>query len=165
MDNVGNFLDICVGWPGRVHDARVLHNSQLYTKGERGDLFEDRMAIINATRVPVVVLGDPAYPLRPWLMKPFINTGSLSTEQRQFNYHLSRARVIAEHAFGHLKGRWRCLWKKLSVQVEDIPDVVGACCVLHNICQARSDSFDERWLETSQESLPVFSAPIHAQLS
>ena len=81
VDDIGNFLDICVGWPGRVHDPRVLHNSQLYTKGERGDLFEDRTAIINATRVPVVVLGDPAYPLRPWLMKPFINTGSLSTEQ------------------------------------------------------------------------------------
>ena len=81
VDDVGNFLDICVGWPGRVHGARVLHNSQLYTKGERGDLFEDRTAIINATRVPVVVLRDPAYPLWRWLMKPFINTGSLSTEQ------------------------------------------------------------------------------------
>ena len=29
---------------------------------------------------------------------------------------------------------------ELSVQVEDIPDVVGACCVLHNICHAHSDS-------------------------
>lgn len=122
VDDVGNFTDICVGWPGKVHDARVLNNSQLFAKGERGDLFEDRTAIINATRVPVVVLGDPAYPLRPWLMKPFINTGTLSTEQRQFNYRLSKARVVVEHAFGCLKGRWRCLHKKLSVHVEDIPD-------------------------------------------
>ena len=163
VDDVGNFLDICVGWPGRVHDPRVLHNSQLYTKGERGDLFEDRTAITNATRVPVVVLRDPAYPLQLWLMKPFINTGSLSTEQQRFNYHLSRARVIVEHAFGHLKGRWRCLRKKLSVQVEDIPDVVGACCVLHNICQACSDSFDEHWLYRNLPRIPpcIFSTYMH----
>ena len=83
VDDVGKFTDICVGWPGRVHDARVFHNSHLFTKGERGVIFENRFAIINSTRVPVVVLGDPAYPLRPWLMKPFINSGSLTVEQQE----------------------------------------------------------------------------------
>ncbi len=32
VDDVGNFNDICVGWPGKVHDAYVLQNSQLYAK-------------------------------------------------------------------------------------------------------------------------------------
>ena len=68
VDDVWNFTDICVSWPSRAHDAWVFHNSQLYAKGERG---EDRTAVINATRVPVVVLGDPVYPHRSWLMKPF----------------------------------------------------------------------------------------------
>ena len=53
----------------------------------------------------------------------------------------------------------RCLRKTLSVQVEDIPDVVGACCILHNICQTHGDSVDEHWLETSQEPLPAISTP------
>ena len=70
MDDIENL-------PGRVHDARMFHNSQLYTKGERGDPFEDSTAIIDATRVPAMVLADPAYPLWLWLMKQFINTGSL----------------------------------------------------------------------------------------
>ena len=55
VDDVGNFTDICVGWPGKVHDAHVLQNSQLYAKGERGHLFEERTTIINTTRVPVCV--------------------------------------------------------------------------------------------------------------
>ena len=126
VDHTGIFTDVYVGWPGRVHDARVFHNSQVYARGERGELFENRMVTINATQVPVVVLGDPAYPLRPWMMKPFINSGSLSVQQLEFNNRLSKARVVVEHAFGRLKGKWRCLRKKLSVLVDDVPDVVGA---------------------------------------
>ena len=148
VDDHANFTNIHVGYPGRVHDACVLNNSELFTKGERGDLFERRQKVIQETRVPVLVIGDPAYPLRPWLMKPYINTGALSTSQRNFNYQLSKTRVIVEHAFGRLKGRWRCLRKKLSVAIEDVPEVVGACCVLHNLCQAHGEVFDEQWLDS-----------------
>ena len=38
----------------------------------------------------------------------------------------------------------------------------GACCVLHNICQTLGDTFDEHWLESSQEpqdSLPALATP------
>ena len=35
--------------------------------------------------------------------------------------------------------------KKLSVQLEDVPDIVASCCVLHNICQIHGDNFDESW--------------------
>ena len=146
--HMGCFTDINVGWPGRVHDARVLHNSVLDTKGESGDLFHDRTVLMHGARVPVVILGDPAYPLRPRLMKPYINNGSLSPEQQEFNSRLSNAKVIVEHALGCLKGRWRCLCSKLGVHVNDIPELVGACCVLHNICQLHG-GFDEQWLDES----------------
>ena len=159
VDHMDCFTDINVGWPGRVHDTRVLHNSVLFTKGESGDLFHDRTVSVHGTRVPVVVLGDPAYPLRPWLMKSYINNGSLSPEQQEFNSRLSHARVIVvEHTFGHLKGRWRCLCSKLGVHVNDVPELVGACCVLHNICQLHGEGFDEQWLdESSQCDSPAIS--------
>ena len=40
------FQDICVGWPGRVHDARVFANSSLYDKGNNGTLFP-RVSMFN----------------------------------------------------------------------------------------------------------------------
>ena len=50
-------------------------------------------------------------------MKLYTGTG-LSQAQRQFNYRLSRARVVVECAFGRLKGRWRSLLKRSDVRVD-----------------------------------------------
>ena len=50
-------------------------------------------------------------------MKPYTGTG-LSQAQRQFNYRVSRARVVVECAFGRLKGRWRSLLKRSDVRVD-----------------------------------------------
>lgn len=149
VDNLGRFVDIYVGWPGRVHDARVFANSSLYKRGQDNTLLPDWKEKLgpNNKDVPLVILGDPAYPLLEWLMKAFPDTGHLTQHQRQFNYRLSRARVVVEHSYGKLKGRWRCLMKRLDISVVDVPEVVAACCVLHNICEVHGDSFNSEWAE------------------
>ena len=55
---------------------------------------------IRGKEIPIVILGDPAYPLLKWLMKAYPDTGHLTSEQKTFNYRLSKARVVVEHAYG-----------------------------------------------------------------
>ena len=51
-DHTLRFMDIYVGWPGSVHDARVLRNSPLYQAAD--NLFQGDTHL----------LGDSAYPLQ-----------------------------------------------------------------------------------------------------
>ena len=56
VHHVGCFTDINIGWPGHVHDARVLHNSELFSKGESGSLFHQNSMLMYGTSVPVDIL-------------------------------------------------------------------------------------------------------------
>jgi len=80
-------------------------------------------------------MADEAYP----------DSGHLTHEQKQFNYQLSKDRVVVEHCYGRLKGRWRCLLKWLDVDICDVPTVVSTCCVLH-ICEIHREAFNQEWL-------------------
>ncbi|XP_067394775.1 uncharacterized protein, partial [Emydura macquarii macquarii] len=58
VDHRGRFTDNFVGWPGKVHDARVLHNSGLFSKLQAGTFFPDQKIDIGGVEMPVVILGD-----------------------------------------------------------------------------------------------------------
>ena len=79
-----------------------------------------------------------------WL-KPYSDCGRLTARQTTFNYQLSRARIVTENAFGRLKGRWRCLLKRNDTDLKYVVQQVAACCILHNVCEIHSDSFDDSW--------------------
>ena len=85
-------------------------------------------------------LGDSAYALSNWLMKPYIDRGNLTPEERSFNIKHSTTRVVVENAFGRLKGRFRSIGKRLDLKVENACNVIAACCVLHNYCEMRNES-------------------------
>ena len=54
--------------------------------------------------IPYYIIGDDAFGLCHWLMKPFAHTAQVTWE-RIFNYRLSRARRVVECAFGILVSR------------------------------------------------------------
>ena len=59
------FLDVSTGWPGSIHDARVLRLSGVFREIENGTILTRPVTVINQTNVRPLILGDPAYPLRP----------------------------------------------------------------------------------------------------
>ena len=69
-------------------------------------------------RVRPLLLGDGAYLSTTWLFKPYPRNIRLTNIQKKFNKSLSSARVIVEKGFGLLKGRLRCLLKKLDNDIE-----------------------------------------------
>ena len=98
-------------------------------------------------------MGDSAYPLSTWLLKPF-QEGTNDPEEISFNKELSRARVSVECAFGILKGRWRILQKRLDSNIAFTNQIITACCVLHNFCIEAGDLWDEDGNE-SEDDFPV----------
>lgn len=154
VDSKYLFRDVVIGWPGSVHDARVLSNSKLYDRGCKGHLFDPNIKeTVLGVDIAPLILGDPAYPLLDWLMKGYPENQNTPSWQRHFNYRLSRARMTAEDTFGRWKGRFQRVLKRVDMSVESTCYVVAASCILHNICELRKDAFLEEWLEDIQNAV------------
>ena len=75
-------------------------------------------------------------------MKPFGESRNLTQKQKHFNFRLFRVRIVVENAIGRLKARWRRLLNQNDMQVDKVPNVITACCILHSICEIHGDTFD-----------------------
>ena len=87
------------------------------------------------------VVGGASYPLTDWVLTPYAQP-NLTWAQHAFNEKVAELRRVAVDAFARLKGRWACLQKRTEVKLQDLPVVLGACCVLHNICESRGEDMD-----------------------
>lgn len=120
--------------PGRSHDSRVLQETGLWAKFERG--FRPFKG--------AVILGDSAYPLRDWLMTPFRTTVVMTPAMQSYQRSHSRTRGIVEKAFGVLKMRFRALHTGLRVaDIDQAAHIIMAACVIHNICIEQGDDLSE----------------------
>ncbi|XP_010915201.3 protein ALP1-like [Elaeis guineensis] len=129
VDPDGVFTDVCIGWPGSMPDDQVLEKSALYQRVIGGHLRNQW------------IVGGSGYPLMDWVLVPYTQK-NLTWSQHAFNEKIGEVQRVAKEAFARLKGRWSCLQKRTEVKLQDLPVVLGACCVLHNICEMRKEELD-----------------------
>jgi len=61
----GRFLDISAGFPGSIHDSRVLRMSGLYSRVLGNDILQGSYINLNSVSVSPLIVGDSAYPIFP----------------------------------------------------------------------------------------------------
>ena len=144
VDDQYRFIWASAGFPGNSHDSIIFQSTQLYTEITVNSCIPSVAKNEGGIEIYPLLLGDSAFPFRPWMMKPFTNS-VLTPQQRNFNYRLSRARMVTEGAYGKLKGRWRVLYKKCERKRENVKIITLACVVLHNICIDKGDSAPRTW--------------------
>ena len=113
VDSKYRFVWASCGYPGNSHDSVIFQSTDLWNQIKNQEYLPKIGKKVGSLLVPPLILGDAAFPLQPWLMKPCTNANP-TLQQRYYNYRLSRARMMTEGAFGQLKGRWRDLLKDAS---------------------------------------------------
>jgi hypothetical protein len=119
---------------GSASDAQIWNGCELLEVIESKDIgFPQASPVVEGERlIPYFIIGDDAFALKPYLMKPYSKRG-LTKEEKVFNYRLSRARRIVENAFGILANRFGCFQTCMRQQPETVTDIILACCCLHNL--------------------------------
>ena len=74
----------------------------------------------------------------------FWTNAVLTKQQTNFNYRLSRARIVTEGAYGQMKGRWRVLLWKIESEPDQVKTTALACIVLHNICIEKGETLSKK---------------------
>ena len=142
-DSKGRFIDVDINWPGGTHDAKVFANSRInkaMREGKIPKLF--RVLLPGRDKVPLLLLGDPAYPRLSHCMKEY--STCYSNEDVMFNTMLRSGRNQIECAYGRLKARWQILTRAMNFKLEDIPQLIYACFVMHNYCELNNTALDEQ---------------------
>ncbi|CAH1990945.1 unnamed protein product [Acanthoscelides obtectus] len=81
---------------------------------------------------PCVILGDEAFPLKRYLMRPFPGSQVDDPANKQFNYRLDFARRIVENTFGILSQKFRIYNRRMQANPENADYIILATFVLHN---------------------------------
>ena len=110
-------------------------------------IFVAKSKIIYGVNVPVGVMGDSGFRFAKNVMKPYPFQVHPPEHEKVFNYQLSKCRRVVENAFGHLKARFRRIGKGVDNYIKNVPLILKAACILHNLLNYHNDIINHKWLE------------------
>ena len=128
------FTDVFSGFPGGSHDAYMFRWSDLFVE-EPTEIAK----LFSSTQFHIV--GDGAYPLMSYLLRPTQNKSNLPQHMNRYNRALSSYWQLIERAFGLLKGKWKLLYRGIETgDYLKVSMIATTCCVLHNFCILKGDA-------------------------
>ncbi|XP_031789426.1 protein ALP1-like isoform X1 [Nasonia vitripennis] len=139
------FIWVNIGDFGSSNDAGIFQRSDLRQALDNEEIDIPAPTYLPRTDVlcPYFIIGDGAFPLKNYLMKPYTRANNLTHEEKIVNYRLSRARLTIERAFGILTKKWRILESPVDWKLKNIETVIMALICLHNFLITEEMSKDE----------------------
>ncbi|XP_062571585.1 uncharacterized protein LOC134233621 [Saccostrea cucullata] len=135
-----NFIYIDIGCNGRISDGGIFARCSLHERLENSTMSLPPPKPLPGRRndIPYIIVGDEAFPLKPYLLKPYPSRQLDDPAKQIFNYRLSRARRIVENVFGILSNRFAIFQTPIALEIEKVEGIVLAACALHNFLRAKS---------------------------
>ena len=137
-----NFIMIDVGSSGRSSDGGIFSHSAPRKHMENGSLNILPDSCLPGTNIeaPFVIVGDEAFPLKTYLMRPYPGRQSSGNDFMTYcNNRLSRARRLSENAFGTLAQKFIIILRTIKSPPENVDCITSAACVLQNFITQRND--------------------------
>lgn len=129
------FIAVDIGSYGKNSDGGIFAHSKLGQALEHNRLNVPGEKVLPGTDVPVphVIVGDEAFPLKTYLMRPYPrNQASDDPSATIYNSRHCRARRTSENAFGQLAQKYRIFLRRINALPENVDKIILTCCILHN---------------------------------
>lgn len=130
------FIYIQAGFPGTFSLQEAYESSSLgeMIKNNSDSLFADENTHL---------VGSSEFVLHKHLLIPYDTAMSLTKNQEHYNLKLKETNV-SRKAFSYLKNRFSTLQAQVYANLEKIPNIIKACCIIHNI--SLKDKEDKKFL-------------------
>jgi hypothetical protein len=117
VDAQYNFIAVDVGAYGKISDGGIFGNSNLGKALQRSTLPVPGNAALPGTSIeaPNVIVGDEAFPLKTYLMRPYSRQDLI-----YLNYRLCRVRSIVKNTFGILAQKFRIYNRRIQAKPENV---------------------------------------------
>ena len=112
---------------------------------------------INGVKISYKIIGPKTGPMYSWLLSDYVSISS--SKETLFNKSLKEIRNYADSVITRLRSRFLILSQMMDLSYKVAPQVIAACCIIHNICEKEGDPFLEEWLTECTEHLRKFPQP------
>ncbi|XP_057342148.1 uncharacterized protein LOC130678731 [Microplitis mediator] len=155
IDSKNCFRDVSIRHPGATTDIKVLTDSNIYRLHKK--VIPPETQNINGFKIPYCVIGPCSYPLLPWILTEY--TEASTDSELLFNAQIDTARQLGKTAIKRMRARFDIINHPIDISIKVLPQLIGSCFALHNICERLGDFMSEDWLKAATCAANNFDQP------